>query len=119
VNCHRLIRWAASQGLQNEVVERLFTAYFIDGEDLTDVGLLADIGEQAGMDREIIERLRAGDADREDVEKEIDLARQMGVQGVPCFIFANKYVVMVAQAPEILIEALDRAVAESGGGERR
>lgn len=111
LNAHRVIRWAVTTGSQGKVVERLFEGYFTEGADLTDTNYLAGVAEEAGMEREVVEKLLAGDADRELVEKEIALAQRMGVQGVPCFIFANKYVVMGAQDPEILVQAIDQARA--------
>lgn len=115
LDAHRIIRWAVTAGAQNDLVERLFKGYFTEGADLTDKNYLAGIAADTGMEREVVERLLAGDADKELVQKEIALAQRMGVQGVPCFIFGNKYVVMGAQDPEILVQAIDQARAEMDG----
>lgn len=112
LDAHRVIRWAATAGVQDAVVERLFSGYFTEGADLADAGYLADVAAAAGMEREIVARLLAGEADRDHVTEEIELARRMGVQGVPCFIFGGRYVVTGAQGPEVLAEALDRAAAD-------
>ena len=50
IDSHRLIRWAEAQGVQDEVVERLFIAYFENGEDIGDIRVLADIADLCGMD---------------------------------------------------------------------
>ena len=110
IDAHRVVRWAAAGGDQQAAVERLFAGYFLEGRDLTDAAFLADVAVEAGLDREIVERLLAGDADRDRVAEEVQLAQRMGVQGVPCFIFAGKYVVMGAQDPAVLVQAIDRAV---------
>ena len=55
------------------------------------------------------------DADAELVTKEVHLAREMGVSGVPCFIVGNKYVVMGAEQPEVIARALEMAVADQNG----
>ena len=112
LNAHRLIKWAATAGVQDQVVEALFDAYFIKGANLTDNDCLVDIAEAAGMEREVIDKLLSGDADIELVQEEIALAQQMGVTGVPCFIFANRVVAMGAQDPERLVEAIDQAIVE-------
>jgi predicted DsbA family dithiol-disulfide isomerase len=112
VDAHRLIRWAATAGVQDGVVEGLFDAYFVNGGDIGDKAVLVEVAEAAGMERAIVERLLAGDADLDLVRREIGLAQQMGVSGVPCFIFANKYVVMGAQDPDVLVSAIERAWAE-------
>jgi len=45
LDSHRLIRWAEATGVQDEVVERLFIAYFENGEDIGDIRVLADIAD--------------------------------------------------------------------------
>src|SRR4051812_2781999 len=49
LDSHRLIRWAEAAGVQDEVVERLFIAYFENGEDIGDVRVLADIADLFGI----------------------------------------------------------------------
>jgi len=120
VNSHRLIRWARTGGHQDQVVEILFRRFFTEGEDIGDKDVLIEAAGEAGMDTAIVKTLLEGDADREEVEKEVALARQMGVTGVPCFIVDNKYVVVGAQTPEIIAGAIDMAVKErhsEGNGE--
>ncbi len=50
LDSHRLIRWAEATGVQDDVVERLFIAYFENGEDIGDIRVLADIADICGMD---------------------------------------------------------------------
>ena len=108
---HRLIRWASEVGLSDEVVENLFDAYFIQGRDIGDHAVLLDIAERAGMRSEGVAKLLAGTEAREDVTIEILQAQQMGIQGVPCFIFASKVAVQGAHPVETLVQALDEALA--------
>ncbi len=117
VNAHRLIRWAVTPGLQDEMVERLFSLYFIEGGDLTDRDVLLKAAEDVGLDTSLIAELIDTDADAELVSKEINLAREMGVSGVPCFIVANKYAVMGAEQPEVIARALEMAVADQNNTE--
>jgi predicted DsbA family dithiol-disulfide isomerase len=112
IDAHRVVRWAAAGGDQQSAVERLFAGYFLEGRDLTDSAFLADVAVEAGLGREIVERLLSGDADRDRVAEEVQLAQRMGVQGVPCFIFAGKYVVLGAQDAAILVKAIDQAVGD-------
>ena len=63
LDAHRLIRWAAASGVQDEVVERLFSAYFEHGRDIGDRSVLAEIAGECGMDAEAVERRFAGDGD--------------------------------------------------------
>ncbi|MEM7429048.1 MAG: DsbA family oxidoreductase [Pseudomonadota bacterium] len=117
INAHRVIRWAEAMGVQNEVAERLFQLYFMEGGDLTDKEVLADNAEKAGMEREVVETLLAGDADKEEVKNEIATASQMGVTGVPCFIVDGKYAVMGAQQPEVIAGAIDKILEERAEAE--
>ncbi|WP_339758448.1 DsbA family oxidoreductase [uncultured Hoeflea sp.] len=114
LDAHRLIRWAGSLGLttQQQVVDLLFKAYFEEGKNIGDDAVLKQIAEQAGLEMPVIERLLAGDADRDTVAAEIDQARQMGVTGVPCFIIDMQYAVVGAQSGEALADAMRKVVQE-------
>lgn len=110
---HRLIRWAGSIGKQTEIVEALFKAYFEDGRDIGNAAVLKAIAAEAGMDGELVGELLAGDADRDIVEREDALAHQMGISGVPTFIFANKYLVSGAYDADKLVRVIDKVQAEA------
>ncbi|MGE0846706.1 MAG: DsbA family oxidoreductase [Flavobacteriaceae bacterium] len=113
LDAHRLIRWAATPGVQNEVVDLLFRLYFTEGANVGDHEVLLGVARDTGMDVELVGNLLKTDADVELVQREIALAQQMGVTGVPCYVFAGKFGVLGAQSPEILADALDRAVSEA------
>ncbi|HXV30266.1 MAG TPA: DsbA family protein [Sinorhizobium sp.] len=108
LDAHRLIRWAATSGLaaQADVVRLLFKANFEEGKNVGDHAVLLDIAEQVGLDRSVIAALLPSDADKDAVKEEIDMAREIGVSGVPCFILDQQYAVMGAQSVEVLTNAL-------------
>ncbi len=110
-NSHRLIRWAASAGVQNEMVEVLFRRYFVDGEDLGRAETLLGATEEVGMDVNLVAELLGADADMDLIAREIGLARQIGVEGVPAYVVDDAYLLIGAQDPEVLALALDRAEA--------
>ncbi|WP_420392698.1 DsbA family oxidoreductase [Acuticoccus sp.] len=112
LDAHRLIRWAALEGVQDAMVERLFRLYFIEGADLTDRAVLVDAARDAGMDGAVAERLLSSDADLAETEAEIVHAQAIGVTGVPCFILDNTYAVAGAQPAHVLETAIRRAAAE-------
>ena len=109
-DAHRLIRWASEVGLGEDVVENLFDAYFVQGRDIGDHAVLRDIAEHAGMRGEGVAKLLASTEAREEVTIELLQAQQMGIQGVPCFIFASKVAVQGAHPVETLVQALDEAL---------
>ncbi len=112
LNAHRIIRWAMAEGVQDEVVERLFQLYFIEGANLTDKQVLADAAVDAGVDRAVVEHLLAGDTDKAETQAEIARIQQMGVTGVPAFIIGNRYAVMGAREPEIIAQAIQEVARE-------
>ena len=117
LDSHRLIRWSASAGVQNEVVERLFETYFEEGRDIGNADVLIEIASDAGMDSATVADLLEQGADREIIEKEDVMAHRLGITGVPTFIFQNKYLVSGAVDPEALLEIIDKVtalVAEAG-----
>jgi predicted DsbA family dithiol-disulfide isomerase len=110
LDSHRVIRWAASAGVQDDLVEKLFDAYFVHGRNIGDRAVLSDVAASAGMDAGLVAGLLEKDADKEIVEKEDLLAHEMGISGVPTFIFQNRYMISGAREPEILVRVIDKAV---------
>ncbi|MEM6744416.1 MAG: DsbA family oxidoreductase [Pseudomonadota bacterium] len=117
LDAHRLIRWARQHNggqadggaaAQTAVVSRMFELYFRDGADLGDREVLQEVGETAGLEREVTAALLASDADLEEIRAEDVSAREMGVTGVPTFLIGGKYVVQGAQDAE----TWSRVVAE-------
>lgn len=114
LDAHRLIRWSQSVGKQDAVVERLFRAFFIEGRDIGDRAVLVDAASEAGMEADVVERLLAGDADKDAVREEIASAQRLGVTGVPFFIFAGRFGMPGAQPPDVLAYAIGKAAAKTG-----
>jgi predicted DsbA family dithiol-disulfide isomerase len=106
LDAHRLIRWAASTGLQGQVVDRLFRAYFVEGRDVGDRAVLLDIAADCGLDAALVARLFEEGADVEAVRNEIAEAQSIGVTGVPFFIFAGRLAVPGAQDVSLLRRAI-------------
>jgi len=110
LDSHRLIRWAMTAGIQDTVVERLFSAYFLEGRDIGDPAVLEFLAADAGMDSIEVADLLSGDTDLAAVERETKLAGEMGITGVPTFIFANKFVLSGAREAEVLVQVIDKAL---------
>jgi predicted DsbA family dithiol-disulfide isomerase len=116
LDAHRLIRWAAAAGVQAEVADRLFKAYFVEGRDIGDRPVLIEIAGECGLDASQVEKLLAGDADIDLVRQEIEQAQAMGVSGVPFFIFGGRVGVPGAQEPSVLRQAIAQARQEMSEG---
>lgn len=119
LNAHRLIHWAGLEEKQTHVVQALFEGYFEKGRDIGDVATLVEIGVECGMEREMLERLFASDADMKDVRARDAHARERGVSGVPTFVIANQHVLRGAQPPElwgqVINEILEQVRAQGEG----
>ena len=109
VNAHRLIRRAGPEGKQDAVVEALFRRYFLAGEDIGEVSALLEAAEEAGLAPAGLEAFLAGTEEGEAVRGEDALARRTGIQGVPTFIFANRYALSGAHEPEVLLQMFELA----------
>ncbi|MEO1788829.1 MAG: DsbA family oxidoreductase [Pseudomonadota bacterium] len=107
LNAHRLIHWGGVEGRQTAIVSSLFRAYFREGRDIGDTGVLLDIAEKAGLDRGMTDRLLSSDADADDIRARGTHARERGVTGVPTFVVANQHVVPGAQPPELWAQVID------------
>lgn len=114
IDAHRAVRLAAEEGplAQGALMEQLFELYFTEGEDISDHRVIAQAAEEAGLDAETLVARLETDEGAEEVRDEAARARAIGVEGVPCFIFAGKLVVMGAHPPEVLLEAMDRALGD-------
>jgi predicted DsbA family dithiol-disulfide isomerase len=109
LDAHRLIRWANAAGVQGQVVDRLFKAYFVEGRDIGDRAVLIEIAQECGLDATLVEKLLADGADADLVREEIAQAQALGVSGVPFFIFAGRLGVPGAQEPSVLVRAMAQA----------
>ena len=107
VDAHRLIYWAGQEGRQSEVIDLLFQAFLCDGKDISDINVLKDIAQTAGLQVDAIHRLLTGDADKNEIRARDAHSRKMGVTAVPTFIVGNRHVVEGAQPPELWINVIE------------
>jgi predicted DsbA family dithiol-disulfide isomerase len=109
-DAHRLIWLAGREGVQNEAVENLFRAYFIDAEDVGNSSVLTRIGTESGLDAGAIEELLRGDLGASEVTADERQARAHGVSGVPTFFVDGDPIASGAQKPELLASVLGPAL---------
>ncbi|PXY38796.1 disulfide bond formation protein DsbA [Flavobacterium cheongpyeongense] len=110
LNAHRIVHLAKKNKLGNEMEEIFFKAYFTDGKDLNDVSTLIALGMDCGLQaREIQKVLENETLFLNDVKSEIEEAREIGVQGVPFFVFDRKYAVSGAQSVETFVQTINEA----------
>ena len=110
---HRLTKLAAQFGLQNEMEERLFSAYFNEGKNISEVASLFELGKEVGLPEPELMELLETDHFSESVMQDRVEAEELGIHGVPFFVIDQKYVVSGAQPATIFTEALTTAWKES------
>jgi predicted DsbA family dithiol-disulfide isomerase len=109
VNAHRLIRFAAQQGVQDDVVEALFKGYFCDGADIGDPELLAAIGGTGGLEPDAVWKMLVSDEGRREVLANDQMVRNAGIQGVPSFALKGHVLFSGALAAEEMAKAFRQA----------
>jgi predicted DsbA family dithiol-disulfide isomerase len=108
-NAHRLIQLAKSNGLGDEIEERLFIDYFTEGKNIDDQEVLIAAGIAVGLERLAIEMMLTSDSFTDEVRLDQKIAQQIGIQGVPFFVFDQKLAVSGAQPAETFLGALEQA----------
>ena len=111
-NAHRLIQFAKTKGVANEIEEELFKAHFTDGKDIDDIEVLVQTGVSIGLDEKEVAEILASDAFSKGVKQDELQAQSLGIRGVPFFIFNNKYAVSGAQSPDTFLEVLEQTWEE-------
>jgi predicted DsbA family dithiol-disulfide isomerase len=109
-NAHRLMRLAReeSHASQRALLEALFAAHFTHGVDISDPAELARMAEESGMDGNRTRAWLESDAGELELRQEIEEAQALGIQGVPAFVFASKYLVEGAQSADTFAQVLQR-----------
>lgn len=113
-DAHRLIQLAKDRGRQEAVVERLHRAYFTDQDSVFDHEALTRLAVEAGLDRDEVTDLLAGDSYSDHVDTDEAMARALGATGVPLFVIDRKYGISGAQPADTITQVLERAWSEAG-----
>ncbi len=109
---HSLIAACEGSALQEKMVQTLFDAYFIQSKDLTSDAVLEQIATDVGLDAHKIQEALYSAQAVQRIEVADTQAREMGVQGVPFFVFNGRLAVSGAQSPQTLVEAMQESIIE-------
>lgn len=111
---HRLLSWARNSGLQTELKEAIFKAYLHDGLLVSDPEVLTALAEQVGLDGSQAREILSSDAFTNEVRNDERRATEIGITGVPCFVFPQaRFAVSGAQPVEALLEAMRKAQSQN------
>jgi predicted DsbA family dithiol-disulfide isomerase len=109
---HRFAHYAHQYKVQDAAEEALFIAHFVEGKDISDNEALADMGQTIGLDKEDVLRFLTTEEMTEAVKNDIAEAEQIGVTGVPFFVFDRKYAISGAQDEAVFLNTLSQSFAE-------
>lgn len=112
-DAHRLIQYAKTKGLGDILEEKLFSAYFVEGKDIADFPTLIQIAEESGLDANTIQEILESKQYSDLVEYDVYEASQLGVRGVPFFVFDRKYGISGAQPLEVFERTFQQTLEET------
>ncbi|PPH54268.1 DsbA family protein [Rathayibacter sp. AY1E1] len=112
VTAHQALHHAKENGLQLELVERLLSAYFVEGRDLADPEVLASLAGEVGLDPAETRRALEDRRYLGRVQSDIAQAREHGISGVPFFVLDGRFGVSGAQEPAAFTEVLEHVLEQ-------
>jgi predicted DsbA family dithiol-disulfide isomerase len=111
-DAQRVIQFSKTKGLGDLAEETLFYAYFTETKDIADHSVLKELGQKIGLTAEEVNEALTDELYAHRVRKDIQEAREIGVRGVPFFVFDRKYAVSGAQPPEAFLQTLQKSFSE-------
>jgi predicted DsbA family dithiol-disulfide isomerase len=107
---HRLV-YITPEEQRGALVDALYAAYFEFGRDVGDMDVLVDVAAAVGLDAAEARAQLTGDAGTAEVLADVEFARQVGISGVPFFIFNDRLAFSGAQPPQMILRVLRQAAA--------
>lgn len=111
-DAHRLLQMAKKHGKANQAEELLFSAYLVEGKDISDKETLADIGGKTGLDKAAVKKMLDGNDYAAAVKADQDEAARLGINGVPFFVLNRRYAVSGAQPVDTFLKTIEQAYKE-------
>ena len=107
---HRLV-YITPEPQRGALLDALYAAYFEFGRDIGDRDVLVDVAAAVGLDAAETRTQLAGDTGAVEVMADVAFARQVGITGVPFFIFNERVAFSGAQPPDVILRVLRQAAA--------
>lgn len=112
-DAHQLLHLARTQGVQQELKERLMSAYFTEGKVISDTDTLVSLAEDVGIDADVALRTLIDQTYAAAVRQDQQIASQIGISGVPFFVIDMTYGISGAQPTSVFVDALNTALADN------
>lgn len=112
----RVLHLGKEKGVQHELLAAVYQAYFGEARQIFDTTVISEVAGSAGLDAESVRQvMEDGDRYADDVRADEDEARQLGISGVPFFVFDMALAVSGAQPAETFARALEQARVRAAG----
>ena len=108
---HTLLRHADAHNSGGAVADALYSAYFLEAQNIGRPEVLVEIGAAHGVPREEAARVVEDEAELGLTRREAAQATAMGIHGVPYFVFGGRLALSGAQPLETMRKAIRQAVA--------
>ena len=106
---HRVLHLGLDRGVQHTLLDAVNDAYFAQARDVFDRDVLTEVAAGAGLDAGEVGKVLDGDAYGDEVRQDEAQARQIGISGVPFFVFDMALGASGAQPTELFASALNQA----------
>ena len=110
-DAHRLLHWAELEGRQLPLKEALFKAYFTDGENPGDHGVLVRLANEVGLDAARAKQILSSDEYAEEVRERERFYQEHGINAVPAVIVNDRHLIQGGQPAEVFEKALREIAA--------
>lgn len=110
VKSHLLIDYAKLNKVENEVMDSIFESYFFKAKDIGDENVLLEIGKKHDLDIKGLEKFITQKENLQKIDKLDTIAKQMGISGVPFYIFNDKISISGAETLENLTQAINKSL---------
>lgn len=110
VKSHLLIDYAKLNKVENEVMDSIFESYFFKAKDIGDENVLLEIGKKHDLDIKRLEKFITQKENLQKIDKLDTIAKQMGISGVPFYIFNDKISISGAETVENLTQAINKSL---------
>jgi len=110
-NAHRLSHFAQARGLQGEMEERMFKAYFIEGMNIDDISTLQGLAKEVGLDEAEVKAVLTSTKFTDAVNSDLLEAKRTGITSIPRYVFNSNSMISGVQDTKVYQEVLEREFA--------
>jgi len=107
----QLLKFAHTQGKQNDMEERLFEAFFAEGQNVNELSTLVQLASEVGLETAGLHQALENNKYAAQVQADVAEANALGIHGVPYFVFNRKLAVNGAQESAVFLDTLRKAFA--------